>query len=50
MFAYAGTLAGYPMALINSDVSFLSEFSHFVSITNAFAKATYLRAHFCFDK
>ena len=48
--AYAGTFAVYPIACINADFSFLSEFSHFVSPANAFSKATYLKVRFRFDK
>ena len=49
MSAYAGTFAGYPIAFINSDFYFLSEFSHFVSPNNAISKATYLITYFRFD-
>ena len=50
MFAYASTFAEYPIAFVNSDFSFLSESSHFVSPANALTKATYLIVRFYFDK
>ena len=48
--AYTGTFAGYPIALINADFSFLLEYSHFLSPTNALTKSTYLIVFFRFDK
>ena len=50
MSNYAGTFTGYPIAFINDEFFFLLESSHFVSPTNALAKATYLRVRFYFDK
>ena len=50
MSAYTGTFTVYPIAFINTDFSFLSDSSHFVSPANALAKSTYLIVHFHFDK
>ena len=50
MSAYTCNFAGYLIALINSDLYFLSESSHSVSTANDLIKATYLRVCFRFDK
>ena len=43
MSSYAYTFAGYPIALINADFSFLSEYSHFLSPANSLTKSICLR-------
>ena len=50
MSPYTGTFAGYSIAFINSDFSFMLESYHFVSPTNALSKATYIKVCFRFDK
>ena len=50
MSAYTGTFTVYPIAFINTDFSFLSDSSHFVSPANALAKATDINFFFRFNK
>ena len=50
MPAYTGTFAGYTIAVINYDFSFLLESYHFVSPINTLAKAASLTVRFLFYK
>ena len=50
MTTYTGTFVGYPIAFINSNLSFLLEYSIFMSPANVLSKAAYLGVCFRFDK
>ena len=47
---YTGDYAGFPLAFIPSDVTFLTSSLHFVPASEALTQASYVRIHFRFDK
>ena len=47
---YAGEFAGYPLAFVPSDITFLTETMHYVPIHDAAKKAQLVKVRFRFDK
>ena len=47
---YAGTFAGFPIAFIAEDISFLTASKTFIPFSQAISSAAYVRVRFKFDK
>ena len=47
---YAGEFAGYPIAFVASDITFLSDSMHLVPSSEAISQASFVRVRFRFDK
>ena len=47
---YTGEFTGYPIAIVESDISFLSESMHIIPSSEAIDKVIFVRVRFRFDK